>query len=56
MGVAPILQVLLRLLVHDWYYVQVTEGAAHPYLYGRARCYRKKDARNAGNGARVEKI
>jgi hypothetical protein len=23
MGLAPILSVLLRLLVHDWYYVQV---------------------------------
>jgi hypothetical protein len=24
MGLAPILQVLLRLLVHDWYYVEFT--------------------------------
>jgi hypothetical protein len=30
-GLAPILPVLLRLLVHDWYYVEFTARASLPY-------------------------
>jgi hypothetical protein len=30
MGFAPILPVLLRLLVHDWYYVEFTKWALLP--------------------------
>jgi hypothetical protein len=29
-GIIPILLVLLRLLVHDWYYVKSTEEASLP--------------------------
>jgi hypothetical protein len=32
MGLAPILPVLLRLLVHDWYYVEFTAWASLPYF------------------------
>jgi hypothetical protein len=32
MGLAPILIVLLRLLVHDWYYVKFTAWALLPYF------------------------
>jgi hypothetical protein len=32
MGLAPILPVLLRLLVYDWYYMEFTAWAMLPYL------------------------
>jgi hypothetical protein len=32
MGLAPTLSILLRLLIHDWYYVQVTDGGSLPYF------------------------
>jgi hypothetical protein len=32
MGPAPIVPLLLRLLVHDWYYVELTALAFLPYF------------------------
>jgi hypothetical protein len=32
MGLAPILPILLRLLVYDWYYVEFTASASSQYF------------------------
>jgi hypothetical protein len=32
MGLAPILPLVIRLLVHDWYYVEFTTWALLPYF------------------------